>query len=120
MPRIAALTCLVPCVLAACGVSDTVCTMEARAGINVVVTDSVTGSPVTTGVTLIVQDGTYRDSTNGFPGANSLGSAWEREGVYAVTVRADGYAVWNKSGVRVQSDECHVKAVTIPAKLQRS
>ena len=112
-------------VFAACsGPSETVCTLEARAGVNVTVTDSVSGAPVASTVTVIVQDGQYRDSTTvpaGSPqGTNSVGAAWEREGVYAVTVRADGYSTWAKSGVRVESGECHVKAVSLSAKLQPS
>lgn len=124
MLRSTILACL-PLVVAACGgPSETVCTLEARAGVNVTVTDSVSGTPVASAITVIVQDGAYRDSTTvpaGSPqGSNSVGSAWEREGVYSVTVHADGYSIWTRSGVRVESGECHVKASSVSAKLQRA
>ena len=80
MTRTALPTCVLLCAVAGCGMTDTVCTLEARAGVNVVVTDSATGAPVASGFTMVVQDGAYRDSTtvppNASPGANSAGSAW--------------------------------------------
>ena len=124
MTRTALPTCVLLCAVAGCGMTDTVCTLEARAGVNVVVTDSATGAPVASGFTMVVQDGAYRDSTtvppNASPGANSAGSAWEREGVYSVSVSADGYKTWNRAGVRVEGDKCHVKAVLLAARLQRT
>ena len=126
MTRIALPTCVLLCAVAGCGVTETetVCTLEARAGVNVVVTDSATGAPIASGFTMVVQDGAYRDSTTVPPGApigaNSAGSAWEREGVYSVSVSADGYKMWNKAGVRVEGGKCHVKAVSLAARLQRA
>jgi hypothetical protein len=92
----------------------TLCTEQFAAGITVSPIDSVTGAPVA-GATAIARDGAFVDSTTDL---NMI--AGERAGTYSVTVRKTGYATWLRSGVNVTRDECHVKTVSLTAKLQPS
>ena len=43
--------------------------------------------------------------------------AFERAGTYAVTVHADGYKDWSKTGVVVTKDVCHVIGVALSARM---
>jgi hypothetical protein len=95
------------------------CTLEARAAISVDVRDSVTNAAVGRGSTIIARDGLYADTaeiTSVFDGPYGL--AHERPGTYAVTVEQQGYRPWSRSGLRVTKDECHVRGVSITARLQ--
>ena len=104
----------------ACNWGGVDCTADARPGIVIEVSDSVTGAPITRGYTVIVAEGAYRDSVS-FPLEGPLPYpvfAVERRGTYTVTVRADGYADWIRTGVRVTADECHVRTVALAARLR--
>ena len=105
------------------GPNGIVCTTEARAGINLTIVDSLTGSPAAfTGLWARVVDGAYRDSTS-FPftnpqtGAVTMALAYERRGTFAVTVHANGYRDWNTVGVVVTGDECHVTGALLTARM---
>jgi hypothetical protein len=83
------------------------------------VRDSVTNAAVGRGSRIIARDGAYADTaeiTNMFDGP--YGVAYERQGTYAVTVEQQGYRTWSRSGVRVLREECHVRTVSITARLQ--
>jgi hypothetical protein len=100
------------------------CTEEARAGLSVSVTDSLLGPVVFTGLSVVVYEGAYRDSIlqATYPGApfeGPLGFAYERAGTYGIEIRADGYASWNRAGVVVERDECHVITVPVTARMTR-
>ncbi|MDP9177076.1 MAG: carboxypeptidase-like regulatory domain-containing protein [Gemmatimonadota bacterium] len=102
--------------------NDVLCTEIAIPGINVLVRDSVSGAFGSNGATATAVDGAYSD-TNGFPAThtqpeNPIALAYEREGTYAVTVTKTGYKAWTASGVRVTRDRCHVRTVTLNARLQ--
>lgn len=97
--------------LAACG-DNLICTTEARAGISVTVVDAATAQPIDE-YRGIVGDGSYSDSIR-FGGA-----AYERAGTYAVTIEADGYATWNRTGVVVTDGACHVNGVVLRAEMER-
>jgi hypothetical protein len=105
--------------------SGTVCTEEARPGLMVALADSLTG--VTTGFTnvaIIAREGAYADSAvmATYPQPPSTGGvalAYERRGTYDVSVRADGYATWTRTGVIVTGDVCHVATVALTARLAR-
>jgi hypothetical protein len=102
---------------------DIVCTDVAAPGINVVVRDSVSGSFAANGASATAVDGAYSD-TNSFSETHGrpeypIGLAYEREGTYAVAVSKTGYKAWTASGVRVIRDGCHVRTVTLNARLQR-
>jgi hypothetical protein len=101
------------------------CTLEARSAITVAVSDSLNPAVTTfTNVKVVAQSGSVRDSaffasidTRTQPLAAGL--AYERAGTYTVTVRADGYAPWTKSGIEVTRDACHVITVRVDARLVR-
>jgi len=87
------------------------CTTEARAAISVNVIDAGTRVPIA-GYRGIVRDGSYSDSLR-FGGA-----AYERTGTYTVTIEADGYQTWTRSGIVVTDGECHVNGVSLLAELE--
>lgn len=101
-----------------------VCTLEARPSVSVLVRDSATGASIASGATLVQQDGDFIDSAF-FPAgepqldpyALSTPRSAERPGVYNLTVRRAGYADWERQGVRVTRDRCHVNTVTLTARL---
>lgn len=99
------------------------CTANFVFGLEVMVQDSSTGAPAASGAQLIAQDGPWAD-TVGFPpnrpdlDARPLVSAGERPGTYAVTVRKSGFRDWQRSGVVVRADECHVHPAQLTARLQ--
>ncbi|MFQ5538295.1 MAG: carboxypeptidase-like regulatory domain-containing protein [Gemmatimonadota bacterium] len=95
------------------------CTQEYRAGINVEIRDAATLLPAAEGAVLTVKDGDYQEvETSTFDGL-TMSAAWERAGVYDVTVTKTGYRPWFKSGVEVTADECHVQSVQLQALLER-
>jgi hypothetical protein len=101
------------------------CTLEARSAITVGVSDSLNPATTTfTNVRVTAHSATVRDSaflptldTRQQPFAAGL--AYEQAGTYTVTVRADGYAPWTKSGIEVTRDQCHVITVRVDARLVR-
>ena len=100
--------------------SEVVCTLEARAGINITAFDSVGGQPIGTIGTAIAQDGSYSEKAIGVPGTPVRYSmAYERAGTYTVTLAVDGYQSWRATGIVVRRDACHVIAVQLTARLVR-
>ena len=108
--------------VACAGSTSPVCTQEFRPGLVVYVKDSVTKAGAASGASLVVREGSYKDSVaapttpdqDNFP----LSAAGERSGTYQVTVSKTGYAVWQQNNVRVTSNVCHVNTVTLTALLQ--
>lgn len=102
-----------------------VCTLEARPSVSVYVRDSISNQPIASGATLILTDGSFVDSTTvpaGDPAWDpypvTTQRTYERPGRYVVTVRRAGYSNWTRADVVVQRDECHVRTVTLTARLQ--
>jgi hypothetical protein len=96
------------------------CSADARPAVSVDVRDSVTDTPAGRGARIIAQDGVFADTAktpSGYEGPYAL--ARERAGTYTVTVEQEGYQLWSRSGVRVTRDECHVRTVSLIARLQR-
>ena len=99
------------------------CTDNFVFGLEVAVQDSSTGAPAASGAQLIAQDGAWAD-TVGFPptrpdlDALPLVGAGERAGTFTVTVRKAGFRDWQRSGIVVTADECHVHTVELTARLQ--
>jgi hypothetical protein len=100
------------------------CKTNLVAAVSVTIVDSIGGGSLTNGATVRVQDGAYADSitvpidtSSNF--APTIALAWERPGVYQVTVRHAGYRDWNASNVRVTKDECHVHTAVLTARLIR-
>lgn len=100
-----------------------VCTDEFRPGLVVYVKDSVTKAGVASGASLVVREGSYKDSVaapNSSPDVDNypLLAAGERSGTYQVTVLKTGYTAWVKNNVLVTSNRCHVNTVNLTALLQ--
>jgi hypothetical protein len=102
----------------ACGTTEPVfCTQEARAGINVTITDALSGNALAAGSTLTIREGDYVErSTEAF--GNVMAGARERAGTYEVSIAREGYHIWTQSGVVVDEDECHVITVTLDVALE--
>jgi hypothetical protein len=99
-----------------------ICTMEARPAISVEPIDRRTGQHITGDVRLIVRDGMYVDTAFArlTSSARSISAAYERSGTYEVTVEHRNFRVWERAGVGVRRDECHVQTVRLRAELQPS
>ena len=115
----------VPAALSSCiaivdpGVS---CTQEARPGIYVTVLDSATSALAGRSSRIVARDGLVADSvpsqwTEGSDGP--FGVAYERRGVYTLTITKTGYREWTKSGIVVTADQCHVRTVPVTALLHK-
>ncbi|MDO9274227.1 MAG: hypothetical protein Q7T92_01595 [Lutibacter sp.] len=94
---------------------ETVCTTEARAGLNITVKDAITNQLLGESVNVKATDGNYTETLEFYDANNPIFSgAWEREGTYIVTVSGVGYVTFVSGAITVTSDECHV----IPQQLQ--
>ena len=105
MTRVFVPPALILLAMAACEqTSAPVCTLEARAGINLTVVDE-SGQPVTNAVAQ-AREGSFVETLQR-TGPGILFGVFEREGNYDVTVTAPGYKEWRES-IDVDADECHV------------
>lgn len=101
------------------------CTSQFVYGIAAYVEDSLTGAKAASGATLEVHDGSFTESSTwpaGRPDLDAfpLTAAGERSGTYTATVTKSGYAKWTKNSIKVSADKCHVKTVTITARLVKN
>lgn len=110
-----------PAMLQATGTLTVVCAMYAVAGVSLNMVDSVSGAaPSGPGVMrLKVTDGTYSDSLRTVTLINNWWAAMERAGTYTATVDADGYLPWRQDGIVVTRGLCHVRKVSVTARLVR-
>jgi hypothetical protein len=92
------------------------CTADFRPGIDLTTVDSLTAQPVLTAATVAAQDGQYADRVTSLPPHYYF--AYERAGVYAVTVQVPGYQTWRRTLV-VTSGVCHVNTLEVAAQLSR-
>jgi hypothetical protein len=92
--------------------------MEARAGITVEAVDARTGQPVG-GFTVTVMSSTHTETTTVAGDITSVAAAFERPGIYTVTVKHPSYREWRATSVQVTRDECHVQPVFLKAELER-
>ena len=97
--------------------SGVVCTDEFAYGISIHVSDAATGAPITSGLSGTLTDGSYHENMMPWPSGATLVGAGERKGTYAATVSAPGYQTWQKDGIQVGANECHVVGVSVDAKL---
>ena len=105
--------------------SPAVCTTEAPSSIVVTAHDARSGAALSTGTSLILQNGAYVDSVEtvrDLPATASglLGptSTYERAGTFSVRVRRPGYLLWARDGVQVTADRCHVQTARLDARLE--
>lgn len=111
----------------ACNKSSTApivaCTQVAVPSLSITVVDSASGQPMLfTGLWARAKEGAYVDSVavnlgDKLKGAVVIPLAYEHEGTLAVAVHADGYLLWTISGIGVMKDACHVKTVSLTARL---
>jgi hypothetical protein len=109
----------------ACG-TEPVCTLDVVPAVIVDIRDGFDAAPLAETARGAVREGDFADSLQPYRSVGngvlvSRAAAWEREGLYSVTVEHAGYADWHRDGVRVrQRDECHVEPVELTAYLQRT
>lgn len=102
----------------ACESPVQVCNLEFVYGLRIVVADSVSGAPLVGPETVVaIRDGAYVDTLEQMSPTEYLG-AGERAGTYAINVQRPGYRVWQRNGIRVHEDVCHVIPVRVNARLQ--
>jgi hypothetical protein len=117
MTRLLAILAVLVLSIACNNTQAPMCTLEARAGINVTALDATTGSLLASAAGT-ARENTYSETLQSFqPG--SLFGAFEREGVYEVTVSAPGYETWRADEVIVSAGECHVIPAQLTARLSR-
>lgn len=124
----ARLAAIAPLVAIACltGCSDATtrfCTTDVKYALRIALADSLTGQigPFRN-LAIVAVDGSYKDSlfiptVGPTPNPNLYSVAPEHAGTFTLTVRADGYQTWTKSGIVVLRDECHVESVDLPVRL---
>lgn len=98
---------------------DVICTTEAKAGLNIIVKDALSGEFLSEGVTVIAQEGDYSETLQLLTWDNTavfLG-AWERKGTYDVMVTKDGYQTFTSAPLTVTADICHVIPVELTVEL---
>lgn len=104
---------------------DRVCTLEARAGITVTLTDeSGAALPSSANARVVATDGAYADTARAVPGTptpSSFSLAYERAGTYRVEASAAGHLSTTVNDVRVvkTSDDCHVVTQSVAIRLRR-
>jgi hypothetical protein len=103
------------------------CTTILVPAVSVAVLDSITGLAIENGSTARARDGSFVDSmvvssdtTGNAPYAFPIPLAYERAGVYQVSVSRAGYRDWSTSNIRVTKATCHVRTATLVAKLVRA
>lgn len=104
--------------------SPLVCLSYASASISVVVTDSASGVMDAAGATMVQRASDYVDSLVVPAGAPhpfplAVSSAFERAGVYDVTITHPDFEVWERRGVHVRQGRCHVRQVVLEARMVR-
>ena len=98
---------------------DVVCTMEARSSLAVTVTDAATGENLAPDANVRVTDGTFSETLTA-PAGGVYSGVYERPGSYTIVVSHPGYRQWQRAGVVVGRDECHVITEDVSARLARS
>jgi hypothetical protein len=102
-----------------CNLVPDACTTEAAPAVSVDVRDSLTNAVVGRGARIIGRDGVFADTADVsdlYDGPYGL--AHERPATYTVTVEQQAYRLWSRPGLRVVRGECHVRTVSITARLQ--
>jgi hypothetical protein len=99
---------------------EVICTQEAKAGLNITVKDAVTNEFLSSGVTVVAQDGSYTETLEAFPQSDIpvFIGAWERVGTYTVTVSKEGYQTFTSEPIVVTADICHVIPQQVTVELQ--
>lgn len=102
--------------------SSTFCTVPLRPALAVTVEDSITRVAPTAASTLTVRDGDFLEvdadsvAPNGSP--YEFMAAMERPGIYSVLIETPGYRDWSRADVRVSTETCGLRTVSLTARLQ--
>lgn len=105
------------------GVSS--CTLGETPGFRITLADSVSGfAAVSDNIVAIATSPTYADTvvteSDGSLASQVVHLVEDRAGVYDVTIAADGFREWSRSGLEVtEADRCHVRTRDLVARLQR-
>ena len=124
--RVATLAALLTIPAIGCGIfaPKRACTADPKFALQVIITDSTSGSRSASGATVVARDGSYADSVQLRVGPDfdsffpALGL--ERPGLYTLSVRKGGYKDWIRNGIRVNSGNCGVERVNVTVLLQRA
>ncbi len=96
------------------------CTLEARPGIEVTVKSSMDDPMfVVEGVKVVITDNEYKETLENFTESNTFFGAYERTGVYTVTVSKQEYKTNITNSVVVDKDMCHVITQSIEVLLEK-
>jgi hypothetical protein len=113
--------------LTGCGSEETpevpVCTASIEPAISIEVRDASTNAQISCGAQALIEKAGYQETIENPTGPNCydgimLQGAYERPGVYTVTVTKPGYSPWSIDNVIVTSNICHVNTVTLQAAMQ--
>ncbi|TAH04950.1 MAG: hypothetical protein EAZ15_00355 [Sphingobacteriales bacterium] len=86
-----------------------VCTMEAKAGLNVSVSLQNSSNLEQIGITVTAKDGLYTENLVAYPPHQlNFTGAFERKGNYIITVSKTGYKTYTSGVINVIADRCHV------------
>jgi hypothetical protein len=95
-------------------------TFSADPGIIVTVIDSITSQNITPGASAVARQGFFADSVMGGASATSISLAFNRRGIYNVTVHKATYRDWQRNNVSVFGAGCGIReSVEITAKMQK-
>jgi hypothetical protein len=104
--------------------AQTICTADVRPGVVVEISDGATGAPRADQARGVIIDASYTDSLRPYGSSKdgvlvSRQAGGERPGTYDVIVVHRGYEPWQVHHIKIGRDECHVRTVTLQAKLTR-
>jgi hypothetical protein len=92
------------------------CDMYAAPGLSITARDATTGASIQgNDVRVILSAERQADTTRSLPAS----LAYESPGTYTVVLEVPGYLRWERAGIRVRADNCHVKTVQVTADLRR-
>lgn len=112
--------------LAGCdGLGPQLCPLGIEPAVEVEVVDAETGAPVAQGAEGVIRDDAYVDSLRRHVSRAdgtvvTLSAGYGRPGVYRVEVVREGYAAWQRDGIRARRGDCgvvtaRVRAALVPA-----
>lgn len=93
------------------------CDLYAAPGLSIAARDATTGASIQgNDVRVILYAERQADTTRSLPAS----LAYEAPGTYTVALEVPGYLRWERTGIRVRADDCHVQTVRVTADLRRA
>jgi hypothetical protein len=93
------------------------CPAVVQPSAQVTVQDSLAGTNITPGATVVLRSGAYVDSVVAQPLVTSV-DVGTRAGTFTLTARQSGYQLWTRTGVRVEQGGCGPQTVELTARLR--